>query len=366
MFKKRERPTAARKTDDADGDGVQGTVPSFAKKARQSASASASGVNESGSIVASTRKGDADRAADLTRKLEDQAMSGWVANDSASKKPGDDAVRRLEVDTDVSHDTRAVLERNQAIHKGLKDGTLEKGIYRGVGAYKQYAERGEGAIANSKYSGQLGPTRGISNVRSTLRIEYIGTTGEGGICKDYKETGYCGFGDSCKFLHDRSDYKPSYILEKEWEEAQQKIQEKKRLRWEKRLKRRQATGGNPEDDDSADDDKSTSSGSDDELPTACPECHENWENCKSIPIQTVCGHYFCEDCALQNFATSPKCPTCGAPTNGIFNSCDSLEEKIKQKRAAKLAKRQKDSALRDPNRSAYDIGLDKDAKGYVG
>lgn len=26
------------------------------------------------------------------------------------------------------------------------------------------------------------------------------------ICKDYKETGFCGFGDSCKFLHDRSDY----------------------------------------------------------------------------------------------------------------------------------------------------------------
>jgi hypothetical protein len=26
-------------------------------------------------------------------------------------------------------------------------------------------------------------------------------------CKDYKETGRCGYGDSCKFMHDRGDYK---------------------------------------------------------------------------------------------------------------------------------------------------------------
>ncbi len=28
--------------------------------------------------------------------------------------------------------------------------------------------------------------------------------------------GYCGFGDSCKFLHDRSDYKHGWQLEREW------------------------------------------------------------------------------------------------------------------------------------------------------
>lgn len=39
------------------------------------------------------------------------------------------------------------------------------------------------------------------------------------ICKDYKETGFCGFGDSCKFLHDRSDYKHGWQLEREWNEG---------------------------------------------------------------------------------------------------------------------------------------------------
>lgn len=28
-------------------------------------------------------------------------------------------------------------ERNEQISKGLKDGTLEKGVYRGLGGYKQ-------------------------------------------------------------------------------------------------------------------------------------------------------------------------------------------------------------------------------------
>lgn len=32
------------------------------------------------------------------------------------------------------------------------------------------------------------------------------------ICKDYKETGYCSFGDSCKFIHDRGDYKSGWEI----------------------------------------------------------------------------------------------------------------------------------------------------------
>jgi len=37
------------------------------------------------------------------------------------------------------------------------------------------------------------------------------------IIQDYKETGFCGFGDSCKFMHDRSDYKSGWQLEREWQ-----------------------------------------------------------------------------------------------------------------------------------------------------
>ena len=47
------------------------------------------------------------------------------------------------------------------------------------------------------------------------------------ICKDYKETGFCGYGDSCKFLHDRGDYKSGWQQEREWDAEQAK--KKKRL-----------------------------------------------------------------------------------------------------------------------------------------
>ena len=35
--------------------------------------------------------------------------------------------------------------------------------------------------------------------------------------QDFKETGFCGFGDSCKFMHDRTDYKSGWQLEREWQ-----------------------------------------------------------------------------------------------------------------------------------------------------
>lgn len=81
-----------------------------------------------------------------------------------------------------------------------------------------------------------GPRQGPSNIRVTQRFDY-----QPDVCKDYKETGYCGFGgvvrwflrhqakighdlncslaDTCKFLHDRSDYKTGWQLEREWEQG---------------------------------------------------------------------------------------------------------------------------------------------------
>merc|ERR1712224_945549 len=46
-------------------------------------------------------------------------------------------------------------------------------------------------------------------IHKSIRLDY-----QPDICKDYKETGYCGYGEACKFLHDRSDYKSSWQIEK--------------------------------------------------------------------------------------------------------------------------------------------------------
>jgi RING finger protein 113A len=42
------------------------------------------------------------------------------------------------------------------------------------------------------------PVKHSSNLRISCRFDY-----QPNVCKDYKDSGYCGYGDSCVFLHDR-------------------------------------------------------------------------------------------------------------------------------------------------------------------
>lgn len=117
------------------------------------------------------------------------------------------------------------------------------------------------------------------------------------ICKDYAKTGFCGFGDSCKFLHDRYDYK---------------------------------RGIEPEEDD----DKNLIKDNEDEEDenyTDCPICKEPFKN----PIETKCKHYFCVDCA-ENKCTD-KCYTCQTSTSGIFKNAKKIlatkeEERLNKKK----------------------------------
>ena len=61
---------------------------------------------------------------------------------------------------------------------------------------------GRDAKDKDKPRWMVGPAQAPNNVRTINYIDYNPS-----LCKDYKETGYCGYGDSCKFVHDRGDYK---------------------------------------------------------------------------------------------------------------------------------------------------------------
>ncbi|KAL2295301.1 LOW QUALITY PROTEIN: hypothetical protein Nmel_018464 [Mimus melanotis] len=119
-----------------------------------------------------------------------------------------------ELDTEKEKDAQAIFERSQKIQEELR-GKEDDKIYRGINNYQKYVKPKDTSMGNAS-SGMVrkGPIRAPEHLRATVRWDY-----QPDICKDYKETGFCGFGDSCKFLHDRSDYKHGWQIERELDEG---------------------------------------------------------------------------------------------------------------------------------------------------
>jgi len=196
------------------------------------------------------------------------------------------------------------------------------GVYRGEAGYKSYVKPRE---STRKYGGTKGPIRAPQFLRNTCRFDF-----QPDVCKDYKDTGFCGYGDSCKFAHDRGDYKTGWQLEAEFERQKQKDRERRELR----MLGKAAQGGGGGDGGGADDDDDDSGdefrvqGGDDHdtLPFACHECRGPFQH----PMETLCGHYFCAACIQQRFrTTSTRCPVCDKQTSGVLNKPTKLLAKAK-------------------------------------
>uniref|UniRef100_A0A1A9WJ24 RING finger protein 113A n=1 Tax=Glossina brevipalpis TaxID=37001 RepID=A0A1A9WJ24_9MUSC len=202
-----------------------------------------------------------------------------------------------EVETELDRDAQAIHEKALKINEEL-EGKPDDKIYRGLNNYTQYYKKQDKAAGNAS-SGMVrkGPIRAPAHLRATVRWDY-----QPDICKDYKETGYCGFGDSCKFLHDRSDYKAGWQLELDYT-AQQK--------------------GECESD--GDDSKYEIHSDEESLPFKCFICRQSFVN----PVITKCKHYFCEKCALEQYKKSQRCFICSQQTNGIFNPAKELIARLK-------------------------------------
>mmetsp|Transcript_15850 Transcript_15850/g.22665 ORF Transcript_15850/g.22665 Transcript_15850/m.22665 type:complete len:326 (-) Transcript_15850:135-1112(-) len=149
-----------------------------------------------------------------------------------------------------------------------------------------------------------GPLRAPTFVRTTCRFDY-----QPDICKDYKETGFCGFGDTCIYLHDRGDTLTGWQLEKKWEEQRKKENERK-----EQIMNRFMDGETTVEVDEPDDG----------IPFACYICRDPFSN----PVVTSCGHYFCSKCIMDTFnSNSPCCPVCSVDTVGVFNHPSKLYAK---------------------------------------
>ena len=172
------------------------------------------------------------------------------------------------------------------------------------------AEKGaDGIFRDTKRNKFLaGPIRAAQNVRVTARFDY-----QPDICKDYKDTGFCGFGDTCIYLHDRGDTLTGWQLEQQWEEQQKQKKEKQ----EKELQdfvARHGGGNNTAGDSKLNDGELLEA--DDGLPFACYLCREYFKE----PVVTNCGHYFCQKCILDHVkSVGEACPICSKDTFSVFN-----------------------------------------------
>ncbi|XP_019519486.1 PREDICTED: RING finger protein 113A-like [Hipposideros armiger] len=260
-------------------------------------------------MVQKTRRRGQQKAADgdAGSKQEEEGNEpkslGVVYKSTRSAKPvgpedmGATAV--CELDTEKERDAQAILERSQKIREEVR-GKEDDKIYRGINNYQKYMKPKETSLGNAS-SGMVrkGPIRAPKHLRATVRWDY-----QPDLCKDYKETGFCGFGDSCKFLHDRSDYKHGWQIERELHEGRYGVNE--------------------------DENYEVPGSDDEEIPFKCLVCRQTFQN----PVVTKCKHYFCESCARQRFCTTPRCYVCDQQTNGIFRPAKELISKLEKHRAA--------------------------------
>lgn len=218
------------------------------------------------------------------------------------------------------------------------DSVKGSGLQQPDGTYKGLANRATFIQKNPDAPNRtVGPVKAATNIRTITVTDFAPD-----VCKDYKKTGFCGFGDNCKFLHAREDYKQGWQLDHDWENVT-----KGKAMAGKVVASADRNRNTEENDDAAE------AAMLEKIPFACVICAGPYRN----PIKTRCDHYFCEPCALQRYRKDPSCAACGAGTNGVFNNAKLLNKLLEKKKARAERKRQEAiEAGEDPGEDEAGVG----------
>jgi len=189
-FKKRATKTTARKR--------LATPP----PASDSGSDFTSSEDESGRQIKRRRKNPGLVAASTGDTARGESNASHEAHTTAPVRQSnaDNATMRSNW-FEEEHDKAHLKNSEQPATSSATDGT-----YKGAANYQSFIHKNPDRLTN------VGPQKLNSNVRTITVTDFAPD-----VCKDYKQTGFCGFGDSCKFLHAREDYKQGWQLDRDWE-----------------------------------------------------------------------------------------------------------------------------------------------------
>lgn len=243
---------------------------------------------------------------------KDLATTVFSADRNAALNKSNDATKHSNwYDEDI---TKGTLPQDKTRDSALA--SAPNGIYKGLANQASFIQKNPNAPDR-----KFGPIKAPTNIRTITITDFAPD-----VCKDYKQTGFCGFGDNCKFLHAREDYKQGWQMDREWENVNKG---KKSMQGTviSSANRGSVTGG------AEDEDGDTEEAMLEKIPFACIICKGDYRE----PVVTRCGHYFCESCALKRYRKDPTCAACRTGTNGVFNSAKRLKKLLerKQERAEK-------------------------------
>ena len=246
-------------------------------------------------------------------KTEEFTATKYSADRSAQISETNDATKTSNWFDESGRDVKSLLgtSRNRPVQLDKATESSNDGTYKGAASYQSFIPKNPNAPSRA-----VGPVKAPTNIRTITVTDFAPD-----VCKDYKQTGFCGFGDSCKFLHAREDYKQGWELDKDWEKV-----------GDKGKRGGKVVKSLAEAEDSEEEDAALEG-----IPFACIICKEPYTN----PINTKCGHYFCEACALQRYRKNPSCAACGAGTGGVFNGAKNLRKILDRKRERAKKRREK-------------------------